>query len=122
MAAVGTTTLTETLVGSVKRVKFVWTSDASGNVSGTPTTGVFDGEVIAIETIPSGGGTAPTTYTITVKDADGNDVLCGLGTTRSATVTEWLKKPLGAVTLSTLELGIASAGNAKVGTAYIWIR
>ena len=122
MAAVGTTTLTETTVGSVKRIKFAWTSDASGNVSGTPTTGVYDGEIIAITTIPSGGGTAPTTYTIAVKDADGNDVLCGLGTTRSINTTEFLKKPLGAVTLSTLELSIASAGNAKQGTAYLWLR
>jgi hypothetical protein len=122
MAAVGTTTLTETTVGSVKRVKFAWISDASGNVSGSPTAGIYDGEVIAITTIPSGGGTVPTTYTITVKDADGNDVLCAGGTTRSTTATEWLKKPLGAVTLSTLELGISGAGNAKVGTAYIWIR
>ena len=122
MAAVGTTTLTETTFSSVKRIKFAWTSDASGNVSGTPTAGTYDGEVIAIETIPGTGGTVPTTYTITVQDADGNDVIAGLGTTRSTTATEWLKKPLGAVAASTLTLTIASAGNAKTGIAYLWIR
>jgi len=116
----GTLTLTETTFSGVKRIKFAWTSDASGNVSGNVTTGVYDGALLLCQTAP--GVTTPTTYTITIKDADGNDLLCGSGTTRSTSATEYIKAPQGAVAGSTLELGIASAGNAKNGVAYLWLR
>ncbi len=122
MSAVGAITLTEQTFGSIKRIKFAWTSDASGNVSGIPTANVYDGEIISCVTVPSGGGTAPTAYTLQIQDADGVDVLAQAGTARSTSAQETLKKPLGAVAASTLSLVIASAGNAKQGTVYLNLR
>lgn len=123
MAAVGTIVLTEQNFSSVKLIKFAWTSDASGNVSGIPTLNSYDGAVIACVTVPSGGGTAPSaSYTLQIQDANGVDVLAQLGTARSATVQETLKAPLGAVAASVLSLVIAAAGNAKQGTVYLFLR
>ena len=120
--AAGTVTITETTVGSMKLVEFQWTSDASGNVNGTFTVGAYSGEVTSIATVPGTSGNQPTTYTISVLDGNGIDLLCGLGTTRSITATEYLKKPLGAVAFDKLQLNISSAGNAKQGTAYLFLR
>jgi len=122
MAAVGSVTYTEDTVGAVKVIKAAWTSDASGNVSGTLTTKTYDGEIISCATIPAGGGNQPTTYAIQFQDSNGIDVLCGSGTGRSITATEYLKKPLGSVASDTLQLVISGAGASKQGTAYLSIR
>lgn len=122
MSAVGTVTLSETTYSGIRRVKFAWTSDASGNVSGTPTVGVYDGILVACATTPGAGGTQPTSYGITISDADGNDILCGSGSARSTTATEYIKSPQGAVAASVLSIGISAAGASKTGTAYLWIR
>lgn len=122
MAAVGAITLTEQTYSSVKLIKFAWTSDASGNVSGIPTLNVYDGQVLACVTVPAGGGVAPTAYTLQILDGNGVDVLAQAGTARSTTAQETLKAPLGAVSASALSLVIASAGNAKQGTVYLFLR
>src|SRR5271166_1780600 len=109
-------------IGTMKLIAAAWTSDASGNVNGTATAVVYDGEVSEAATVPGTAGVQPTSYTVSWLDNQGLDAICGLGTTRSITATEYLKKPLGAVASSTLTLNISSAGNAKQGTAYLWIR
>lgn len=122
MAAVGSITLTEQTYSSVKLITLAWTSDASGNVSGIPTVKLYDGVICACVTVPSGGGTAPTAYTLQIQDSNGVDVLAQAGVARSTTNQETLKSPLGAVANSTLSLVIASAGNAKQGTVYLYLR
>jgi len=120
--AAGSITFTEATSGSVKLITFAWTCDASGNVSGNPTAKTYNGEIVACVTVPAGGGNAPTAYTLQIQDANGVDVLAQTGTARSTTNQETLKKPLGAVADSALTLVIASAGNAKQGTVYLFIR
>ena len=72
------------------------------------------------EAIPDPATTTPTAaYTFTVKDADGIDILHGLGVgsaTATATVTKVFGDGLGGVaTPSVLTLAVAAAGNAKGG-------
>jgi hypothetical protein len=123
-AAVGTNVITEETFGSIRKIKCAWVSDAAGNVSGTLTLGAYNGAIERLVTVPSGGGTAPTTlYDITILDEDGTDVLMGAGADRSATVTEQVQRTsLGVVANDRLELRIANAGNAKQGTVYLYLR
>lgn len=119
----GTVTITETTFGSVKKVAFAWTSSAGGAADGT-TTKTYDGKIIAVGTVPSGGGTAPDdNYAVAVKDAAGLDLLLGAGAGRDTANTESLASDvLGAVAGSTLTLAVTSAGAAKQGTVLVWVR
>src|SRR5436305_887919 len=59
---------------NVKQVVVAWTSDASGNASGT--TDKIVGWLIKGVTVPAAGGSAPTNlYDLAVTDANGVDVL-----------------------------------------------
>ena len=83
-------TTTETLVkrGSVGILTFSVVADSTdGTVLDHVITKKIAGRLLALETKP--GATAPTTlYDITVTDADGHDVIEGVGADRSATATE----------------------------------
>lgn len=118
----GTVTNTEITLGSVKKIKFAWTSSAGGAADST-TTAVFDGKLICVTTVPS-GVTAPTlNYDVQVQDTDGVDLLAGNGANRSDTATEHITfTSLGAVCKSTLTLAVTNAGNAKLGDVYIYLR
>lgn len=116
----GTNTITEIAYSGVKRIKFEWLSDASGHVNGTLTTNRYDGALVCCQSEP--GVATPTSYTLQIKDEDGNDILAGSGATRSTSAKEYIKAPQGAVSNSKLELVIDSAGNAKNGTVYLWLR
>lgn len=122
--AVGTVTITEETFGSVKKITFAWTSDASGNVSGTLTTKSYNGALERLVTVPAGGGSAPTNlYDITMLDQDSTDVLMAAGADRSSANTEQVQRTsLGVVANDKLELRIANAGNAKSGTVYLYLR
>lgn len=122
--AVGTVTITEERFGSIKKIKFAWTCDASGNVSGTLTTGVYNGAIERLVTDPAAAGSAPTdNYDVTILDEDGTDVLMGAGADRDTANTEQvLRTSLGVVANDTLELQIASAGNAKSGVVWLYLR
>lgn len=123
-AAVGTNTITEETLGSVKKIKFVWVCDASGVVSGTLTANAYNGAIERLVTVPAGGGSAPTdNYDITILDEDSTDVLLGAGVDRDTANTEQVARTsLGVVANDTLELRIANAGNAKGGTVYLYLR
>src|SRR5690348_16833351 len=103
MATVGTvTSLLERASGrTVKKITWTVVSDGSGNVSGDDATtdAVLDGKVLALHTVPAGGGSAPTdNYDLTILDADGLDVLAGGGANRDTAVTEIVAQAsLGAV-------------------------
>jgi hypothetical protein len=115
-------TITETTHTSVKLIKFAWTSDdAAGTAAGT-TTSYYDGKIIWFVTDP--GGTAPDdNYDITIVDGNSIDVLAGAGADRDTADTEYVAEAsLGAVVASKLTLAVANAGNAKLGTIYLYIR
>ncbi len=121
MAAV--ITCTEIGLGTVKKITWAWTCSTDGDGTST-TTGVYDGKVLAVHTIPNSTGAAPTdNYDITVTDADGYDVLLGAAMNRAATEEETIASTaVGAVASSKLTFNVAAAGDAKKGTATMWIR
>lgn len=114
--------VTETTHGSVKKIVWAWTSDASGDAS-EATSAAFDGKLIGLTTIPDAVAAPTTLYDVTVTDAGGHDVLLGAGADRSATVTEHVAEAsLGAAAASKLTLVVANAGNAKEGTVIVYVR
>jgi hypothetical protein len=120
----GTVTLTEQTYSVVKKIKAEWTSgtgDYAGAASGT-TTAAFDGQILALVTDPDGDDAPSDNYDITLTDADGIDVLWGAGADRDTANTEYVTSGLGYVANSKLTFTIASAGDAKEGVAYIYIR
>ncbi len=126
--AAGSVVITEKKHPSVQLITFAWTSDASGNVTSPGNTiGRYTGQILQFGTVP---GASVTTYTITLLDSNGFDLLGGKATSRSTTLPELLILPLmannfglfGAVSDDVLTIGVTGAGNAKTGTAYLWIR
>jgi hypothetical protein len=125
--AAGTVTITETAHTSVKKIKFAWVSGDAGGDAGNATgatTLVYDGKLELLTTIPAAAGSAPTDdYDIAITDADGVDVLGGGGQNRDTANTEQvLAANLGAVAGSKLTFTVTNAGNAKAGTAYVYLR
>lgn len=105
------------------RIKWAWTSDASGDAS-EATPGKFTGLVFECVTIPDGVDAPTDNYDITITDDDGLDVLRGLGADRDTANTEYLhinQDGLGTVHNSILTLTVANAGNAKEGVVYLTI-
>jgi len=119
----GTVTITEERVGSVKAVRFAWTSSAGGAADGT-TTYAYNGELLRVVTIPGTGGDQPTNlYDVVLNDADGLDLLFGNGANRSNAAAEQIAASnLGAVANDKLTLGVTNAGNTKKGTVVAYIR
>lgn len=119
--AAGSVVITEKNFPSVKLITFAWTSDASGVVSGlATTTNRYSGQAIELATVP---GASVSSYVISILDSNSLDIVCGAGTGRSTTLTEYLKQAsLGGVSDDVLTLSITGAGNAKTGTAYLLIR
>lgn len=106
----------------LKKIKWSWTSTDLGVVTGAITTNKYSGELVRFITDP--GATAPTAaYDVTILDEDGVDVLIGAGADRSATATEQvLGSSLGYIFDTKLTLEIAAAGDAKIGTVYLYIK
>ena len=122
--AAGTVTITEETYGTIKKIKFSWTSGdgaEDGTASGQ-TTYAYSGKILGLATDP--GSPAPTAlYDITVTDEDGMDVLMGGGADRSATATEYvLSSSLGAVANDKLTINVSAAGTNTKGIAYLYIR
>jgi len=121
----GTVTTTEVTHTSVKKLTFTWTSDASGDADGS-STAAFDGKVIAVLQVPDGGVTTPSNlYDVTVTDADGHDVLAGLGENIANTGPTYVAgsdDDLLAVADSVLTVTVANGGNAKGGKVIVYIR
>lgn len=122
--AAGVCTFTETTHASVKKIKCAWVSGSGGESAVGTTTGVYDGKVIALSTVPASGGTAPSdNYDVTIADADGTDVLNGAGVDRDTANTEAVAEAsLAAVAGSKLTFTIANGGNSKAGTVYLYVR
>lgn len=125
MAAAGSIVVTSADIGGVLKYTVVWTSDASGNVSGN-TFDVRYGELRQVKTIPGAGGVAPTDlYDVTLTDPDGVDVLAGAGANLSGTVAAILEPTINSqrpyLEAQTLTLNVSNAGNAKSGTLILLI-
>jgi len=118
----GTVVVTEE-GGTVRKVRFDWTSDGAGAADGV-TGKAFSGSIERLVTIPGTAGDAPTDlYDAVLNDEDGGDVLMGAGANRSATVTQQvLNSSLGIVANDKLTLGITAAGAAKKGVLIAYIR
>lgn len=118
----GTVVVTEERFGTVKKVVFAWTCDASGNADAV-TLGAYSGAIERLITIPGAAGAAPTdNYDVVVND-DTTDVLMGAGANRDTANTEQvLASSLGCMANDVLTLGITNAGNAKSGTVILFIR
>ena len=120
----GTVTLTEITHTQPKKITFTWTSSAGGAADGA-TSGTYSGEIIRAVQVPDSGGTQPTDlYDVVLTDADGADVLHGLGANLSnaAATNKAAKDGLGAVVNSVLTLAVTNAGNAKGGKTIVYLR
>jgi hypothetical protein len=84
----GTITETHTKRGPIGLVTLSFTADAAdGSLPSTNLATKISGNIVALETNP--GATAPTdNYDIVVNDADGHDVLEGVGANRDTATTE----------------------------------
>lgn len=124
----GTVTVTQTPLKTlqgreINKVQVDWISDASGNATGAIT---LWGNLIKVNTTP--GSPAPTSYGITLVDPDGAvaDALTGLLASRSATVGEVkymtaTGNSLPIYLTGTYTFTVASAGNAKAGSAWFYL-
>jgi len=108
--------------GQIQVLQMVWVTDSSGNLTATDTAYPIEGFLIMVETDPD----SPTTlYDITLKDANGLDVMGGALGDRSATATE-VTLPLmnGNYTMipvyGTLSMDVTGAGNDESGTIRIY--
>ena len=119
---VGTLTVTKSATRDgvpTELIKLDWTSNASGDVSGTTfgAAGVISRAVF----VPGTAGDAPTdNYDVTLLDEQGVDILSGGGANRDTANTELVTPTWGAAAIAgTLQLVVANAGNANTGTIYI---
>lgn len=117
----GTVTVEEsTFDPGVKKIKWSWTSDASGNAD-LITTNYYFGQVMALVTDP--GATAPTDdYDITITDVEGYDVMQGAGANRDTANTETAVPTAASVAFGKLTLNVSNAGDSKQGTAILYIK
>lgn len=114
--------VTEQTYGSVKKVTWNWTADASGDAS-EATSESYDGEILGFATIPDGTNAPTDNYDIVINDADSHDVLIGAGADRDTATTEYVDRAsLAAVAGSKLTLVVSNAGNGGEGVAILWIR
>jgi hypothetical protein len=114
---------TETVYGSVKKIKAAWTSDdTTGAVSGTATNN-YSGQIIGAITVPGTAGTAPTNlYDVVVNDPDSVDVALGALIDRSSTLTQGVAAASMSIIVGKLTIAVTNAGNAKTGVIYLYIR
>ena len=114
MAGSVSITYSSTRAGA-KSVQWSWTSDSSGDVSGTDTDAI-SGRAYRWATNP--GSTAPTDdYDIVVNDADALDVAAGVLADRDTSNSEQAYPAANTYHIfdGPLSLVVSSAGNAKEG-------
>jgi hypothetical protein len=108
-----------------------WTSDASGNA--TFTTDGISGAILRVVTNPDDAAAPTDNYNVTLRDADGVDVLSGQGAARDAVNAEHFcpgvllsdgatSSVVPVVVAGKLTLGVTGAGNAKKGSLTVYYR
>ncbi len=123
--AVGTVTVTSStsVTAGITTYTLAWTSNAAGAVSGNPFT-VKRGYIVSAKIVPS-AVTAPTDlYDVTLIDANSVDILNSLAADQSTSLGRYFlfDPPLYLDGTQQLDLVIANAGNAKLGTVTLWVR
>ncbi len=110
--------------GSVQFIKAAWTADDGTGSVAIALTGLWDGKVMYLATVPGTAGTQPDdNYDLTITDGNSLDILSGAGANRDELNTEYvLGTSLGAVAMQTLTLNVSNAGNSNTGTVYVWIK
>jgi hypothetical protein len=125
-SSAGTCTITEETFGTIKKIKFavVTGSGASVNsIGSTTTTAIFSGNIRAMTTVGTGGGTAPSaSWDITLVDQSSVDVLIGAGTNRAAAVEHTKEASMGAVANDNLTLTVSGMGSSNAAAVYVYIR
>ncbi len=132
----GTLTMTQSPVSAlVTKYAFAWTSDASGVVSGT-SFNIGPGTILAVDFIPSGGGTAPTAaYDVTFVDSHSINLFddgagASVGADLSATVSTRRCPLMGTAAVGffrawlpgdACSLVVANGGNAKQGAVNVYV-
>jgi hypothetical protein len=106
-------------------LSMAWTTDGSGNFTATDTAYNIDGYVLMVETDPDGTAVPSADYDITLKTANGADVMGGALADRSATDAE-LALPIVSTTKTSvpvvgkLTFDVTGAGNDKKGVLNIY--
>jgi hypothetical protein len=119
----GTSTITEERHGSLKKIKFEWTSDAGGTCNYGTTTYAYNGALERVVFVPDSGGTQPDNlFDVTILDADGYDVLAGQGADLSNADTTTVVSSMGAVANDPLHILVTGAGSANAGDVYVYLR
>ena len=125
MASSGTCTITEETVGSMKKVKWVWTtSSGQAAAASRVTSNTYNGAVQRLVTIPDASSAPSASYSVTVLDQDSTDILMGAGGSRAAAATEQkLAASLGVIANDTMTLNVTSMGSSSTaGTVIVYIR
>jgi len=117
----GTVTITYQEHTSVRVCTWTWTSDASGDASGTDSKSIT-GAALRWVTDPDGSAAPTTLYDIVVNDEHGVDVAGGGLANRSATAGEESIPDPPVAFSGKLSLVVANAGNAKAGVLKLYYR
>lgn len=113
--------MTEETFGSIKKIKYEWTSAADGTASAT-TTNIYNGQILRLVTIPDGTAAPTDNYDVVINDADGVDALNAKGADRDTADTEQVVADLGCVANDKLTFSISNAGDTKKGTVILYLR
>lgn len=117
---------TADLGGGITKYSIAWTSDASGNVNGTPIA-LKRGWLIQVKFVPTNGGTQPSNnYAAMLVDADGVDLLAGKGAALSNTAASVAVPIVSAVSPAFIDPGnftptISAAGNITNGRIDLYV-
>ena len=122
-----TVTLTEEVIGVIKKIKWDWTAHTDGKVAKTTanaaTTKAYNGEIVRLVTIPDGTTAPSDNYDVKIYDEDDVDALIGAGADRDTANTEQvLGSNLGVVANDKLTLEIENAGSGGKGTTIVYVR
>lgn len=117
---------TADLGGGITKYSIAWTSDASGDVNGTPIA-LKRGRLIQVKFVPTNGGAQPSNnYAATLLDADGVDILAGKGAALSNAAATIAVPVVSAVSPAFVETGnftptISGAGAIKNGRIDLYV-
>lgn len=117
----GTVTVTEASLGGIQKIRWAWTSDASGNAD-LITERAYYGEVLALVTDPDGTDAPTDDYDITITDVEGYDVMQGAGADLDTANTETAVPTAASVAFGTLTLNVSNAGDSKSGVAILYLK
>lgn len=118
--------------GHIRKITAAWTSDGSGDASGT--TRKIVGELLKGVTVPDGSAAPTADYDITLTDSDGADLLSGCAdnladrhTANTETVQFLVTDGTAGiavhpVAVSTITVTVANAGDTTAGTLVLYYR